>query len=213
MTKILLILTLFLISVALQNVYAESFDFEYPTGEIFQINYELRDAKLTKLTIDHGTISFIVNSTDGKLFISFPKSIPLDYQEGLDYPVFVASLDGIDRFASLDKNTKLSQSANNCTFDVEIDFDNEMEKSIQININHGIFADDVGLTYVDLPEYCLEDDPRNDAKIQRQLNEKQCSNVSHDKGFNNRDEVVCIFPDSYTWLYERGYLKTYPIIE
>ncbi len=193
--------------------FQNNFDYEYITGEVFQINYELTDASLTKLSLDRITSSFIINSTDGELFVSFPKAIPLHIQEGLDYPVFVAVLDGAGRYAPLlEPPAKVIQTAQDCTFDLKIEFNNEIEKEIQVNINHGhVIA--APLTYVDLPVNCLEKDPRNDTEIQRKLNDKQCTDSNYNKGFNIRDEVVCVSPESYPWLNQRGYMKTFPIIK
>lgn len=213
MDKILIILIFFLVPIALENVYAESIDFEYYTGEVFQINYELIDANLTKSSTDVSSIMFNLNSTNGKLFVSFPKAVPLQYDEGLDYPLFIAIHDGTGFSPELGKNTKFVQSANKCTFDVEFNFNNNVNKAIQIDINHGSRIAGPTLAYVDVPDNCLEEDPRNDTKIQRKLIDKKCSDSSYKKGLNIRDEVVCISPDSFRGLDQRGYLQKFIIID
>ena len=110
------------------------------------------------------------------------------------------------------KNTQFQQTAQDCSFEVLFEFNNKHEKFIQIEIEHGMYPEGYQLTYVDLPEYCLEKDSRNDTKIQRLLDEKECTNTRYHKGINMRDETVCITIESYPWLNQRGYLKTFPIL-
>lgn len=211
MTEKLLFLAIVLIPALVQNSYAESFDFEYFTGEVFQITYELQNAELQELTHDEN-IKFILLSTDGTLSVSFPKAIPLEANEGLNYPLFVAYHTGGGYSPDLEKNTKFVQTVSDCTFDIEFDFNNTDEEYIVVEINHGMYPEGHQLTYVDVPAKCLEDDPRNDTEIQRKLNDKECSNSNYHKGINIRDEIVCISFDSYPWLNQRGYLKTFPIM-
>ena len=189
----------------------ESFDFEYFTGEVFQINYALENAKLQELSNDKN-IKFIILSTDGKLSVSFPKAVPLGSNEGLDYPLFVAYHTGGGYSPELEKNTKFVQTASDCTFDIELDFNNISEQYIVVEINQGMYPEGPQLTYVDVPIKCLEDDPRNDTEIQRILDTKECPNTNHHKGINMRDDAVCISAESYSWLNQRGYMKTFPII-
>ena len=72
MNTTFLVLGIILAPIMLQSANAESFDFEYHTGEVFQIDYELRNANLTRITVDN-TIIFNLNSSNGELFLSFPK--------------------------------------------------------------------------------------------------------------------------------------------
>lgn len=209
---------MFTISISFSSISAEDYEsgsdkiiFTYFTGEEFEIEYVFEDVNIKNTFTDKNSMNFELVSTDGYLVLDFPKSIPLGTLDR-DYPSLIVIDNGgkiFDPF--LDENTPYTRTENDCTINVKFEFDNEVEHLTTITINHGFYPEGYSLAYYDLPEKCLED-PRNDTEIQRSLNAKNCSDVHYEKGLNVRDEVVCIYSDSYPWLYQRGYLKTYEII-
>lgn len=182
------------------TVFAEEFQFQHWDDKEYTFSYNLINGNLTNLNLIQDQMTFTVNGTNGELILDIPKSIPFDIT---DYSF------GHYNFILINNEELMPQTDfSDCFIKYTIPFDGETK--IEILYSHVIAG--VRLTYVDLPRYCL-DDPRNDNKIQRQLNEKECSNTKYEKGFNIRDEVVCISPESYPWLNQRGYMKTFPIIK
>lgn len=141
---------------------------------------------------------FDVTGNNGEFIVTIPKTIPVYPSTLNDFMMFV--LQNGEEISP----KKLERS---CDFEITVKIDGKTEIEFITSVSHGESV----FTYIELPERCL-DEPKYNTVIQQKLKAKNCTNNTFEKGINQRDEVVCIFPESYSNLSMRNYLKTSPII-
>lgn len=183
-------------------VFAEEFYVEYFDGNRYPHQYEIKNGTITNFEsfTNAQSIIFDTNGVNGKLIIIIPKTIPFDLTNQKYGDVLFTLNNGEEVRNDFVELT--------CNYRVTVEFDGQS----QIELLVPTILSEPRITYMELRDSCL-DDPKYNTVIQQKLKEKDCIDNTYERGFNIRDEVVCIFPDSYPLLYERGYLKTYSIIK
>lgn len=148
---------------------------------------------------NYDTIYFLLNMTNGNFRLEMPKTIAFEYINYSDY-IYTAIIN--------DEFVIPSYTHSACDFIFDFDFDGPTE----ITFAMPLIPEGTRISYLELPEICMAKDEKYNDEIQQLIHSKDCTNPRFAKHINTRDELVCISPESYPWLYERGYLKTFPII-
>ncbi|MBS3052857.1 MAG: hypothetical protein J4428_05820 [Candidatus Aenigmarchaeota archaeon] len=180
-----------LLTISVVSANAEEFDFEFIDSKNHTVSYNLTNATLLDITQNppYGFI-FKANGTNGEIFVSLPKTIPILSVESV--PGFVL-LNGQEIAYLPDDDT-------NCSYNFVVSVIGNTELEF-------IFAywpeRPLPIYYLDLDAECNM--PL--AKSIMEIKNKTCSNEKSIKFMNIRDEVVCVSSSSIHKLLDRGYLK------
>lgn len=182
-------------------VTEDEFYFTYFDGNEYPVNYELVNSELIEYRIPDMSSSmiFYVNGTDGKLILTLPKTIPIDYGYTVNDPLLFVLQD--------QKEIEPDFTETTCDYILSVSFNGVSE----IEFISAYALAGPRIIYQQLDEECLKDEKYN-TDIQKKLNDMSCSNDTYEKAFNIRTDVVCIFPESYDELLMRGYLLDYKIL-
>jgi hypothetical protein len=187
--KIFLIIALSL-SISVMSVDAEEYDFKFIDSNIRPIIYNLTNANL--LDIKHNsyeTFSFEANGTNGLLYVSLPKTIPILDAETV--PGFVL-LNGEEITYPAD-NSK-------CFYDFQV----PVNGNTKLEFIFSYWPErPLPLYYLDLPSECNMPYDKTTTDIKNKI----CFDEKSRKLLNNRDEIVCIHHNHIKTLLDRGYLQ------
>lgn len=98
-----------------QIIFAQEFDFEFIDSKIYPISYKLTNVTLIDVIQNPPTdFAFVINGTDGQLFVSIPKNIPRDIAD--NFPIAYIIFNGVE----MDKAVE-----SNCSYDYTFPIDKE----------------------------------------------------------------------------------------
>jgi len=178
--------------------YAEEFYSEYFDGNKYLLNYQITNGTVIDVKGIPYSVFFHVNSSKGELTLTIPKTAPISYDYDGEFGLYV-----FENGREIEYYTH----ENVCDFTLTIDIEGESE--IEFAYPSLLVANEI--TYFEVHDMCF-DNPEYRTEIQQMIKAKECPN-SFEKGLNLRDNVVCVFPESYSELRARGYLKTFPIVQ